>query len=111
MITKSLQFSVRGFGILLLAQSILFAMGTAGPAQAGEAVPWVSAMEGKPDTLSLKHEGGEWFQATLNTPITKGDDLYLEAGGRAEHERVAAEQKGVAALFDAHGCAGDGSPF
>jgi hypothetical protein len=84
MMTKSLQFSVRGFGILLLAQSILFAMGTAGPAQAGEAVPWVSAMAGKPDTLSVKHQGGEWFRATLNTPLIKGDDVWLEAGGRAE---------------------------
>ena len=84
MMTKRLRFTVRGFGNLFLMWSVLAMIWSARPAQAEEAVPWISAMEGKPDTLSIKHQDGEWFQATLNTPITKGDDLYLEAGGRAE---------------------------
>ena len=84
MMTKNLQFTVRGFGNLLLMWSAIAMIWSARPAQAAEAVPWISAMEGKPDTLSIKHQDGEWFQATLNTPITKGDDVWLEAGGRAE---------------------------
>jgi len=73
-----------GLKFLLLAVGVLGVTLAAARAGADEAVPWVSAMQGNPDTLFLQHGNQEWFRATLNTPIKAGDNLWLDAGGKAE---------------------------
>ena len=63
---------------LLLSWSVRAEEGVAGP------VPWVSDIQGGEDSLLIKQQDTDWFEATVNTPVGQGDMLWQKPGGHSE---------------------------
>ncbi|MFO8058703.1 MAG: DUF6600 domain-containing protein [bacterium] len=63
---------------LFLAWSARAEDGVKGP------VPWVSDIEGGSGSLLVKQQDTDWFEATVNTPLGRGDMLWQKPGGHSE---------------------------
>lgn len=47
-------------------------------------VPWISHILGAPDKTLIKQPDTDWFEASINSPLGEGDQVYQDTGAKSE---------------------------